>query len=190
MSHAKNAVQLLQAAVAGDLATLKAAICPGLDINQFPPVGLGFPWQSALHAAAEGGHSHVVGFLLALGADPWAMAPSPMGSFNALHPAASRGHYETVRVLLDAGADVGATFSDGEWEGPATLLVLGDYRLYRRRDEGEKCEVEQRHTDMIELLLDRGANINASPVFVLVRFALGSVRPCWPRIIKLILKRK
>lgn len=127
MPHINEAGRLWQAAEGGDLAKLKGAICPGRDINQLWDQWI-WPGQNALHAVAERGHSYMVGFLLALGADPEAMSrPGSLTSFNTLHLAASGGHYEMARVLLDAGADASAMLTDWDWSGPATLLVLGDY---------------------------------------------------------------
>ncbi|KAF2725462.1 hypothetical protein K431DRAFT_215605 [Polychaeton citri CBS 116435] len=65
--------------------------------------------QTALQAAAEGGHLEVVERLLAAKADANAPPPAGLGGRTALQAAAQGGHLEVVKRLLSAGAFVSTT---------------------------------------------------------------------------------
>jgi ankyrin repeat protein len=83
---------LMDAAAQGDLWTVKRLISGGAKINQTPE-----KWEeTALIVAANQGHTDVVSFLLAKGADP--NIRSGHGE-RALEAASKAGHPETVRVL-------------------------------------------------------------------------------------------
>ena len=137
------------AAVNGDLETLKTLLGPTIDLDarhgNFPND------KTALHAATEHGHIETMRFLLAHGADP--EVDIPLDGLTPLHVAAWMANYEAVRLLLDSGADVRRTFNIEGDEGPATFLVLKNAHLPR-------SNIEQKHFDIVNLLLDRGIDIN------------------------------
>lgn len=62
--------------------------------------------------------------------------------------AASNGDYEIVKLLLDSGADINAFNRDGHTALTFTVLNIG------------LVLNEGRHIDVIELLIERGADIN------------------------------
>lgn len=116
--------------------------------------------QTALHAAAKRENLALDRFLRSsptFWADPVAMSPMETWDFNPLHSATLSGDIETVRRLLDDGADVYAKSNTPYWSGPAALLVLGE------QPEEPVYRVEQRHVDLIELLLDRAPTSTPPP---------------------------
>lgn len=88
-----------------DLERLKRTITPELDLETL----FGDDWDgyTALHLCTR--YLDVFGFLLALGANPFAL--SYPGHEQPLHAAAARGQPEAVRLLLDLGADVNSSFA-------------------------------------------------------------------------------
>jgi ankyrin repeat protein len=83
----------------GDLEAVKHLLAQkGADIN------LKDYWsgQTALHAAAVGGHLEIVKFLVESGADKEAKTKSAL---TPLHFAAIDGHFGIVKFLVESGAD-------------------------------------------------------------------------------------
>ena len=143
---------LYEAAASGDLPGLIAALRPTTDIDALhgePPYG-----KAALHVSVENSHLHIVGVPQALGSNIKTRG-SP-DSFTALHFAAIRANLGAVHLLLGSGADHNARYEiwggDG---GPATFLVL--IRPYWLLDQ-----VEQRHSGVIQLLLNCDVDVNAA----------------------------
>lgn len=159
----ENAEFLWQAARAGEINTLRHLLSPGLNPDRFLKAFYRTRWggmlQIALYAAAEREGLSLESFLRfsdTFRADPAAMSPMETWDFNPLHLATVSGDIEAVRTLLEDGADVNAKFSTPYWSGPAVLLVLGE------QPDQSVNRVDQRHIDLIELFLDRGADVNAS----------------------------
>lgn len=109
----ENERALIQAAIDGDAARVRALLSTGVNVNvrnaETHPLGL--EWNTtALMCAAAKGHVEVVRLLLAAGADVSAATEAhkvdggPGGS-QALHHALDRDQVEAARLLLDAGAD-------------------------------------------------------------------------------------
>ncbi|MDE0082469.1 MAG: ankyrin repeat domain-containing protein [Gammaproteobacteria bacterium] len=96
-----RAQTVLDAAQAGDGATLVTLLASGADVNAAAGDGM-----TALHLAAEHGHSEVVATLLDGGAD--VSAVTRIGSYTPLHLAGRRGDGAAVEALLRAGADPNA----------------------------------------------------------------------------------
>lgn len=115
--------------------------------------------QTSLYAAAERQNLTLDRFIRDrhILVDPVVLRPMDTWDFNDLHLAVLSGDVETVRRLLDNGADVCAKFDTPFWEGPAVLLVLGE------QPEDPRYTVKQWHFDLIELFLDRGADVNSFP---------------------------
>lgn len=151
------------AVTSGDLPALKAALESDVDVNALygdEPID---GW-TALHAATAAGRVEVIKTLLAHGAEVDARAPDQHpegnGDETPLFYAARAACPEAVRALLDAGADV--SFRSSGWCSHTALnLVLRECETARMDDYTVKAE--QRHIDIIKLLLDAGADINHTP---------------------------
>ncbi len=95
---------ITDAALAGDLETVKRLIDEGGDVNE---PGIAAP----LYFAIQRGHMEVANFLVEQGADVNSM--SKWGT--PLHIAARKGDAEIVALLLATGADPSLTGGDDEW---------------------------------------------------------------------------
>lgn len=95
--------------------------------------------RSALDRAVQEGHADVVRLLLAAGADPEGRA-GPYHELTPMTEAAMFGRAAVVGALIDAGVSTGAQ----RVRSPLVPLVLA-----------ATCG----HPDVVELLLDRGADI-------------------------------
>lgn len=83
--------------VSGDLGRMKLAITPDLDLRTL--FGDGGDGDTALHLSVL--HLDIFGFLLALGADPFAL--SWPGHEQPFHTAAAFGMAEAVQLLIRHG---------------------------------------------------------------------------------------
>lgn len=141
---------------AGDLAALKKSFHdhPDLDINALHTSSCS-ECRTPLQIAVIEGHRHILGFLLALGAD-LEVRSDLYESFTALHWAAFNASSEMVRLLLDSGANLHATFyADDADDGPALFLPL--HQIF---PSSGRFPVEQKHYDTLELFLGLGLDIN------------------------------
>ena len=130
---------LLVAAGKGDKAKVEQLLAGGASTDCFDSYGI-----TPLYTAAHAGHVDVVAVLLAGGAVA-GMAGSD--GRTPLHAAASRGHLEVARLLVGHGADVNV--ADGEGRMP-----LHDAACVTGQEEAVL-------TGLVELLLRRGAEVNA-----------------------------
>ncbi|GGG66711.1 ankyrin repeat domain-containing protein [Paenibacillus radicis (ex Gao et al. 2016)] len=118
--------------------TVRALIEAGADIN-LQDNRLDNPF---LYAGAEG-LAEILAILIEAGADT--TITNRFGG-TALIPAADRGHVEIVRTLLaDSGVAINHVNNLG-WTALLEAVILGDGG--------------QRHTEIVQLLLDNGANVN------------------------------
>ena len=102
------------AAMTGDLASVRALLSDGADVNA--PQGDG---MTALHWAARAANADLAGLLLEAGAD--VDAATRIGAYTPLHLASEVGGSDVVGLLLEAGAEQTATTAD---VGGATPLHL------------------------------------------------------------------
>lgn len=148
------------AVCSGDLERVKRAIKPELDLNTL--FGDDYDAWPALYSAV--GNPDVFGFLLALGANPFA-GSYPAGE-QPLHGAIARDLPETVRLLLDLGADVNAGYEtlavvDPKPTTPLWLAMHTSPRMFLSNVRGTQDRIH-----VIDILVDRGAEYPpTSPVY-------------------------
>ena len=156
---------IADAAMRGDLATVKTLVAAGKDVNAAQGDGM-----TALHWAADRGDAAMVDLLLKAKASVTATTRS--AGYTALHIAAKGGHSAIMLALLKAGADAnlvtgsGATAlhlaaGSGATDGVAALLDKGADPNVRERVYGQTplifaAEFDRAQT--ITLLIKRGAD--------------------------------
>ncbi|KAM3456912.1 hypothetical protein NHJ6243_008017 [Beauveria neobassiana] len=133
--------------------------------------------RTALQAACERGHTHLVHRLLQIGADVNA-PPSPTAGYTALQAAAGGGYLEIVDLLLQHGADANAasakykgfTALQGACQGGHARVVqrvlqqdVDVYALGGTYGDGMALHAaaEVGRVDIIKMLLAAGADVNA-----------------------------
>jgi uncharacterized protein len=126
--------RLIQAAKAGSLADLNAALADGADINARDTDGV-----TALWMASQQGYADVVKFLLSTGAE--VNVSRTDDGISALYMAALNGHADIVRLLLENGADI-----------DIKKTTNGITALWAASRNG--------HADVVKLLLEKGADVN------------------------------
>jgi len=119
---------------------VELSISRGADVNT-----QGGEYVTALTAAAHHGHEKIVRLMLANGANVNAQGRSYLGTYccTALQEAIKEGHNNIARRLIENGADVNA--KDCNKHG--TALRIAAYN---------------ENKDIVQLLLKKGANVNAS----------------------------
>lgn len=162
-----------EAAMSGDVATVKSLLKGGADVNAALGDGV-----TGLHWAARQGHEELATTLIVAGAN--VRATTRFGAITPLHLAAERGSGPIVAALVKAGADANAVTGTG-----ATPLMFaaaaGDVAsITALIDGGAEIEAKERdreHTplifaaaagrvDAVKLLLAKGANKNAATKMV------------------------
>jgi ankyrin repeat protein/beta-lactamase regulating signal transducer with metallopeptidase domain len=155
----------------GDTIAVKTFLVAGMNINARDAMGF-----TAVMKAAQMGQTETVQSLLAAGADPNLVVT---GGPSALSLAAEKGDLATMKVLLAGGAKVDLRLSSGERalfaaarsgaREAAVLLLDNGAAVDARTDRINytplivaACQGFQRRLDMIRLLLDRGADVNAA----------------------------
>jgi ankyrin repeat protein len=118
----------------GDIAEAKKLLAGGANVKAVNAYGV-----SAMQLAADASNTDLIRLLLKAGADP--NSANPEGE-TALHLVARAGNVEAAKLLLKAGAEVDARESFG---GQTPLMWA----------------TARRHPEMVELLADKGADVNA-----------------------------
>ena len=126
-----------------DIERLKNALLPSLNINALEADRL--QGRAALHMAAQSGNVSAIKFLLAHGAK---VDLRNSEGETPLHEAAFAAHPEAIRALLDAGADINLPTGDYSYTALHNVLKY-------------KNTVTPTQIETIELLLDRGLDLNA-----------------------------
>ncbi|CAH1250986.1 ANKRD2 [Branchiostoma lanceolatum] len=158
--------ELLEAAVTGDIMTVKDIVQRGIDING------GDEFQrNALHRSACEGHMRIVKHLVVSGAN---VDTKDKFQRNALHRSACEGHIRIVKHLVSNGIKLDSMDKLGSsalhWATRFGRKPIVDYLI----DNGAKINAKDRSgatplhvavrvgwwPDMVEKLLDRGAEIN------------------------------
>jgi len=125
---------LMEAAFEGDVAEAGRLLKAGADVKATNSYGV-----NAMQLAADTSNTELIRLLLKAGADP--ESPNADGE-TALHLVARSGNVEAAKLLLKAGAKVDTV----EQFGGQTPLMWAAAR---------------RHPQMVELLLSKGADVNA-----------------------------
>jgi ankyrin repeat protein len=125
---------LMSAAFESDVAEAARLLKAGADAKATNSYGV-----NAMQLAADTANTDLIRLLLKAGADP--ESPNPDGE-TALHVVARSGNVDAAKLLLRAGAKVDAV----EQFGGQTPLMWAAAR---------------RHPQMVELLLSKGADVNA-----------------------------
>ncbi len=116
---------IADAAMTGDLATVRSLLSDGADVNA--PQGDG---MTALHWAARSANADLARLLLEAGADVGAV--TRIGAYTALHLASEVGSAQVVRLLLAGGAEQTATTADVGGTTPLHLAAgAGDAEAVR-----------------------------------------------------------
>jgi ankyrin repeat protein len=165
----------LDAARTGDVDTIGDLLAKGVpvDLREDFSVRYSQSEQTALMYAAAGGHLEVVRQLLKAGADVKAvdkvMSRDDGGQNTALHYAASQSNVAVVEELLNAGADLNALTKEATNRGwtPLNYALRGGHR------------------DVVQLLVNRGANLSSrvgrkqalSPLCAVLDAQLSQVPP-------------
>ena len=135
--------ELFNAASDVNIERLKTALLSSLNVNALEADRL--QGRAALHMAAQTGSVSAVVFLLAHGAK---VDLRNSEGETPLHEAAFAAHPEVIRALLDAGANI--------------RLPTGDYSYTALHNVlKHKNTVTPKQIETIELLLDRGLDVNA-----------------------------
>ena len=137
---------LMQAVIENDMPRLEAVLKTGPNLCAVYGPEDEDGAHGVLHEAAARGHVEIIQTLLDHGAPVDVLDDTFDGSQTPLHYAALLSHVEACRVLLDAGADVNADAYDN---GIPLNAVLCSQR-----------PTEKKHVNTLNLLLDRGSNIN------------------------------
>ena len=166
-TDAARATCLILAASFGHTDTVRYLVgLPEVDLNYQNSEN-----YTALHIAVQEKHTDVVQVLIDAGAD---FETKNDVRRTALHVASISGELTTVKMLVEAGADVRATDAEG-----STCLILAAYfghtdtvrylvglpEVDLNDQDGENdtalhCAVEQNHPDMVQVLIDAGADID------------------------------
>ncbi|MDE0200553.1 MAG: ankyrin repeat domain-containing protein [Caldilineaceae bacterium] len=133
----------------GDVEMVRILVEAGADINAAD----GFGGNTPLHEAVEQGDAEIVRILVAAGADVHAE-----GYFDRtpLTLAAEEGATEILQILLGTGPDADTSVGGEDKEAVSTPSV-GSEALYTAIEKGD--------VEMVRLLVEAGADINAAEGF-------------------------
>lgn len=123
---ADGRTQLVTAASQGDVEWVRSVLATGADVNQRVQTVVGgaeLAGQTALHAAALGGHDVVADILLSNGAKVNAVAHGS-GRTTPAKIAASKGFSRTLAVILAYGADPTFNGGGGDYKTPIHMAAM------------------------------------------------------------------
>ena len=162
LQNASLNARLLEAAGKGDVATVKALLDQGADVDADNGRG-GTP----LYVAAEQGHAGVAKLLLERGADPnvkdleWGRTPLRHASLPDSRPQGKIDRAEIIKMLLDKGSGTdGDALSDliqgGHIDAAKTILSRGKVDP-SYLNGALRAAPRARATELVELLVKAGA---------------------------------
>ncbi len=167
VSASNDELPLIAAVRAEDVATVRALLDSGADVDGAQPDG-----TTALHWAVFRQQGEIVRLLIEAGTD--VNVANELGA-TPLWLAADNGDAELIEALLAAGADPNVTLEGGETpvmtasrtgdvDAVRLLLDAGadpNAREQTRQQTALMWAVAQGHPDIVALLLDRGARLDA-----------------------------
>jgi ankyrin repeat protein len=156
-------IALMKAVFNGDADMVQLLLARGANVNATDDE----EGQTALMDPVDNGDADMVQLLLARGANVNAINNS--GS-TALMKAASNGDADMVQLLLARGADVNATDNDGQTALMKACVSSQVSRNPRKKSKGKKKRKRSSQVypegpdrvDIVQLLLARGADVNAT----------------------------
>jgi len=162
------------AAESGDVEGVKAAFCPGADVNRdISSAKLGW---TPLHLAALNGHVEVAKFLFQHGAN---CNPKDYEGSTPLHLAALNGHVEAADFLVKHGADPNP--KDDQGSTPLHLAAMSGRMEVTQVLAVTRADINAKeswgwtplhlasrhgHVDVAKVLTDNGADVNAKDKLV------------------------
>ena len=132
-----------------DVEMVRLLVEAGADVN----AAEGFGGNTPLHEAVEKGDAEIVKILVAAGAD---VNAEGFMSRTPLSLATEEGATEIMQILLGPGLDAG-TSTDGEDEEAASAPPMGSEALF--------AAIENDDVEMVRLLVEAGADVNAAEGF-------------------------
>jgi ankyrin repeat protein len=188
---------LLHAAAFGpNQAIVQLFLQKGLDVRAIDKSG-----QTPLHAAAAGRGSGAIDLLIANGADMEAIDRSEYGQ-TALNIAAESGNSQAMKALIDRGAKVNDnTFFSviNRFESEKTKQEIIELLLKNQAQVPSGLlysAVSGRNIELVKLLIDRGADVNAPDPYDNTTLLMRIVQPntgispqLKPALVKLFLSK-
>lgn len=159
---------LVPAVLRNDAEDVRMLLNAGADVHEADNSG-----RNALHAAAAAGRTEIAGILLDAGAD---VNGRDKSGWSPLMLAFSNNHTETAEFLLKSGASADckgdllpAYAKGGQLAEVRRLLDEGvDVNTrYNGYDTALQYALDNRHEEMIKLLLERGAELPDSLIFAI-----------------------
>ena len=155
-----------------DVEIVRLLIEAGTDVNA--PAGFG--GNTPLHVAVEQGNGEIVKILVAAGAD---VNAEGFMSRTPLSLATEEGATEIMRILLGPGPEAG-TSADGEDKEAASAPSIGSEALF--------TAIEKSDVEMVRLLVEAGADVNAAEGFGRSTPLLDAVEQSDVEIVRLLLE--
>lgn len=156
---------LYEAAMLGQLASLKRALSRGANVNARDDIG-----RTPLMWTAMTGHPRIAKLLIKKGSD---VNVHDDGKWTALMQAADYGHADVVSVLLNAGADVNAKnnagwtslmiAAEGDYPDMVKDLIANKANVNTKNKSGKTAlmvAAQNDNTSVIAPLVDAGADVN------------------------------
>ncbi|MCC7124414.1 MAG: ankyrin repeat domain-containing protein [Acidobacteria bacterium] len=167
---------VVEATRRGDIATVRALLKQGVDVNAAEGDG-----TTALHWAARAGNAELVQMLVYGGAN--VKATTRLGGYTPLMMAAQAGHSGVVAALIAGGADLSATSTTGTTPlmfaaqsgdtRSVTMLIEGGASVNAREKAMEQTPLmfaaAYNRVDVVKTLLAHGADIKATSKVVDLR---------------------
>jgi ankyrin repeat protein len=142
-------------AIIGDLSRVQELLDEGIDVNAPDVHG-----ETALVWAGLYGRTEILQLLIERGAD---ITAESLSAARALHGAAICGHPDTVCALLNAGVSANA-WCPAEHVNSAIPQPDGSVAFKYANHEGSTAlhgAVAHRHTDVVRVLIEYDADVNA-----------------------------